>query len=130
MYPEPAPRGPGNGRADIFETVAAGAPSKTACAIQKVYYTSDVRFTWDPRKAAVNLRKHGVSFEEAASVFADPLALAVEDGVDPERVLLIGLSDRRRLVLSVYTEVDEDTIRIISARRATSHERRHHEEGT
>jgi len=89
-----------------------------------------VRFTWDPRKAAVNLRKHGVSFDEAASVFADPLALAVEDAVDPGRALLIGLSDRRRLVLSVYTEVDDDTIRIISARRATSHERRHYEEGT
>ncbi len=89
-----------------------------------------MRFTWDPRKAAVNLRNHGVSFDEAASVFADPLALAVEDAVDPGRALLIGLSDRRRLVLSVYTEVDDDTIRIISARRATSHERRHYEEGT
>jgi uncharacterized DUF497 family protein len=88
-----------------------------------------VRFTWDPRKAAANLRKHGVSFEEAATVFADPLALAVEDAVGPGRALLIGLSDRRRLLLSVYTEVAEDTIRIISARRATSHERRHYEEG-
>ena len=95
-----------------------------------MYYTCGVRFTWDPRKAAVNLRNHGVSFDEAASVFADPLALAVEDAVDPGRALLIGLSDRRRLVLSVYTEVDDDTIRIISARRATSHERRHYEEGT
>jgi len=95
-----------------------------------VYYTYEVRFTWDPRKAAANLHKHGVSFEEAASVFADPLALAVEDTVDPERALLIGLSNRRRLVLSVYTEVDENTIRIISARRTTSHERRHYEEGT
>jgi uncharacterized DUF497 family protein len=95
-----------------------------------VYYTSDVRFTWDPRKAAANLRKHGVSFQEAASVFADPLALAVEDAVDPGRAILIGFSHRRRVLLSVYTEVDEDTIRIISARRATSHERRHYEEGT
>ncbi len=95
-----------------------------------MYYTYDVRFTWDPRKAAVNLRKHGVSFEEAASVFADPLALAVEDAVEPERALLIGLSDRRRVLLSVYSEIDDDTIRIISARRATSHERRHYEEGT
>jgi len=95
-----------------------------------VYYTYDVRFTWDPRKAAVNLRKHGISFEEAASVFADPLALAVEDAVDPGRAVLIGVSDRRRVLLSVYTEVDDDTIRIISARRATSHERRHYEEGT
>jgi uncharacterized protein len=95
-----------------------------------VYYTYDVRFTWDPRKASVNLRRHGVSFEEAASVFADPLALAVDDAVEPGRTLLIGLSDRRRVLLSVYTEIDDDTIRIISARRATSHERRHYEEGT
>ncbi len=95
-----------------------------------MYYTYDVRFTWDPRKAAVNLRKHGISFEEAASVFADPLALVVEDAVDPGRAVLIGVSDRGRVLLSVYTEVDDDTIRIISARRATSHERRHYEEGT
>ena len=73
-----------------------------------MYYTYGVRFTWDPKKAAVNLRKHGVSFEEATSVFADPLALAVEDPIDPGRALLIGLSDRRRLLLSVYTEVDEE----------------------
>ncbi|MGO8970146.1 MAG: BrnT family toxin [Myxococcaceae bacterium] len=89
-----------------------------------------MRFTWDARKATANLRKHGVSFEEAASVFADPLALAVEDAVEPDRALLIGLSDRRRLLLAVYTEIDDDTVRIISARRATSHERRHYEEGT
>jgi len=89
-----------------------------------------VRFTWDARKAAANLRKHGVSFDEAASVFADPLALVIEDAVDPERAVLIGLSERMRVLLSVYTEIDDDTIRIISARRATSHERRHYEEGT
>jgi uncharacterized DUF497 family protein len=88
-----------------------------------------VRCTWDARKAAANLRKHRVSFDEAASVFADPLALVIEDAVHPERSLLIGLSDRIRVVLSVYTEIDDDTIRIISARRATSHERRHYEEG-
>lgn len=89
-----------------------------------------MRFTWDARKAAANLRKHGVSFDEAASVFADPLALVVEDAVDPERAVLIGLSERMRVLLSVYTEIDDNTIRIISARRATSHERRHYEEGT
>jgi uncharacterized DUF497 family protein len=53
-----------------------------------------VRFTWDPRKAAANVWKHGVSFEEAATVFADPLALAVEDAVDAGRTLLIGMSER------------------------------------
>ena len=88
-----------------------------------------MRFTWDPRKAASNVRKHGVTFDEAASVFADPLALAVEDGVDPARTLLVGLSERMRVLVTVYAEIDEDTIRIISARRATSHERRHYEEG-
>lgn len=95
-----------------------------------MYYNYAVRFTWDSRKAATNVRKHGVSFEEAASVFADPLGLAVEDAVHPGRSLLIGLSERERVLVTVYSEVDEDTIRIISARRATSHERRHYEEGT
>ncbi len=89
-----------------------------------------MRFTWDPRKAVANVRKHGVSFEEAASVFADPLALAVEDAVDPGRTVLIGMSERLRVLLTVHTDIDEDTIRIISARRATTHERRHYEEGT
>ena len=89
-----------------------------------------VRFTWDPRKAASNARKHGVTFEEAATVFADPLALAIEDAVDPGRTLLIGLSERMRVLVAVYAELDEDAIRIISARRATSHERKHYEEGT
>jgi len=89
-----------------------------------------VRFTWDPRKAASNVRKHGVTFEEAASVFADSLALSVEDALDHTRTLLVGVSTRMRILVAVYAEVDEDTIRIISARRATSHERRHYEEGT
>lgn len=71
-----------------------------------------------------------LSFEEAATVFADTLALAVEDAVDPRRTLLIGMSERERVLLTVYAEIDEDTIRIISARRATSHERRSYEEGT
>lgn len=61
-------------------------------------------------------------------MFADPLALAVEDAVDSGRTLLIGLSERLRILVAVYTEIDEDTIRIISARRATSQERRHYEE--
>lgn len=63
-------------------------------------------------------------------MFADPLALAVEDSVDPERTLLIGMSSRQRILLTVYAEIDDDMIRIISARRATSHERKHYEEGT
>jgi uncharacterized protein len=87
-----------------------------------------VDFSWDDRKAASNLRKHGVSFDEAATVFADPLALAIEDAVDSERTLLLGMSNRDRLLLVVHAELDESIIRIISARRATSHERRRYEE--
>ena len=85
-------------------------------------------FSWDERKAASNLKKHGVSFGEAATVFADPLALAIDDLLDPERTLLLGMSNGQRLLLVVHVELDESTIRIISARRATSHERRRYEE--
>jgi hypothetical protein len=87
-----------------------------------------VDFSWDERKAISNLKKHGVSFAEAATVFADPLALAIEDALEPERTLLLGMSNRQRLLLVVHVEVDESSIRIISARRATSHERRRYEE--
>jgi hypothetical protein len=88
-----------------------------------------VRFTWDPDKATSNLKKHAVSFPEAATVFADPLALVMEDLLHDERVILVGLSKARRVLFTVFAEVSEDTIRIISARRATSHERRRYEEG-
>jgi uncharacterized DUF497 family protein len=88
-----------------------------------------VRFTWDPNKAASNLKKHGVSFKEAATVFADPLAALVQDPVHAERAILIGQSAERRVLVTVFVELDEDTIRIVSARRATSHERRRYEEG-
>ena len=87
-----------------------------------------MEFSWDERKAAANLKKHGVSFGEAATVFADPLALAIDDAVHPERTLLLGMSDRHRLLLVVHAELDESTLRLISARRATSHERRRYEE--
>ncbi len=70
-----------------------------------------------------------MTFEEAATVFADPLALAIQDEVHEERALLLGMSDRPRVLLVVHVEVDADTIRLISARRATSHERRRYEEG-
>jgi uncharacterized DUF497 family protein len=88
-----------------------------------------VRFTWDPHKAASNRRKHGVSFEEASTVFADPLAIVVEDAVHPERMLIVGESLRARVLMAVFTEVHDDETRIISARRATSHERRRYENG-
>jgi uncharacterized protein len=70
-----------------------------------------------------------VTFVEAATVFADPLALAIADAVHVERTLLLGLSGRLRVLLVVHVELSDDTIRLISARIATSHERRRYEEG-
>ena len=61
-----------------------------------------VQFTWDPEKAASNLKKHGVSFVEAASVFADPLAAMVEDTLDSECAILIGQSEKGRVLLVVF----------------------------
>ena len=83
-----------------------------------------------PEKAKANLRKHKVSFQEAVTVFADPLALVIEDGSDAERSILIGQSEKLRILLTVFVEPEEGSVRIISARRATSHERKSYEEGT
>jgi uncharacterized DUF497 family protein len=70
-----------------------------------------------------------VSFVEAVSVFADPLAGMLDDALHPERAILVGQSEKGRVLLVVFIEQSEDTIRIISARRATSHERKRYEEG-
>jgi uncharacterized DUF497 family protein len=87
-----------------------------------------VRFSWDPLKAETNVRKHGVTFEEATTVFADPLAMVIADAVHASRTLIIGESIRRRVLLTVFVERDEEEIRIISARRATNRERRNYEQ--
>lgn len=89
---------------------------------------ADLRFTWDPRKAADNLRKHGVSFEEAATAFADERALVIADpehsGAE-DRFVLLGLSARLRLLVVVHAyREQEDVIRVISARKSTRTERR------
>jgi uncharacterized protein len=88
-------------------------------------------FEWDARKAAANRRKHGVTFDEASTAFADPLSLTIPDpdhSIEEDRFVLLGLSCRGRLLVVVHTERD-DNIRIISARRATRSERIQHEEG-
>jgi uncharacterized DUF497 family protein len=95
-----------------------------------VYYLSldDTKFTWDPRKAASNERKHGVTFDEAATVFADIRAYYEEDrGADELRVAVIGYSAVSRLLFVVFIEVEDDAVRIISARRAGRHERKKYE---
>jgi uncharacterized protein len=87
-------------------------------------------FEWNPGKAAKNLASHGVSFEEAATVFADPLSWTFPDpdhSLGEQRYLSIGLSAQGRILMVVHTERDE-AIRIISARGATRPERRYYEE--
>lgn len=86
-----------------------------------------MRFTWNARKAASNLKKHGVSFTEAATAFDDDLAAYYPDTLHEDRFILIGYSHRQRLLYVVHAEVDDDVIRIISARKATSHEKAHYE---
>ena len=90
-----------------------------------------MQFEWDPEKAASNLAKHGVSFEEAATVFGDPLGRITGDprhSEDEERFVLLGFSQQQSLLAVMFAERDE-AIRIISARRATSRERRDYEQG-
>jgi uncharacterized protein len=89
-----------------------------------------IRFSWDPRKAESNWAKHGVTFEEASTVFADPLAGIMDDEQHSEhekREIIIGHSKRRRLLLVSFVELG-DTIRLISARKATRTERSYYEE--
>jgi uncharacterized protein len=91
---------------------------------------SQIRFEWDPRKAKANLQKHGVSFEEAQSVFYDEHALLHEDPQplhEEERFVLLGLSASLRLLVVVHALRDRDVIRIISARKATRLETREYE---
>jgi uncharacterized DUF497 family protein len=85
-----------------------------------------MRFEWDPEKARRNLAKHGVSFEEAATAFADPLSITRFDpdhSEDEDRYLLLGATHAGRLVVVAHTD-RRDNIRIISARLATRRERR------
>jgi hypothetical protein len=91
----------------------------------------ELKFEWDPQKAARNLGKHEVPFEEAATVFGDPLGRITSDprhSVDEERFVLLGLSERQRLLAVMFAESGE-AIRVISARRATPRERRDYEQG-
>jgi uncharacterized DUF497 family protein len=91
----------------------------------------DITFEWSAKKAAGNLRKHGVSFEEAETVFDDPLAYIQADeshSEDESREWLIGYSQRNRLLLIAFIQRVTNRIRIISARLATRSERTIYEE--
>jgi uncharacterized DUF497 family protein len=89
-----------------------------------------VRFEWDDAKSAANLRKHGVSFDEATEVFSDPFVLMRKDAAhsyEEERLFVVGYSVARMLYVA-YTERRGEMIRIISARLPTSAERKAYEE--
>jgi uncharacterized DUF497 family protein len=91
-----------------------------------------VVFRWDPKKAAANVKKHGIDFHEAATVLDDTLSSTFPDtghsGLVEPRFLTMGMSSRSRILVVAHTE-HNDTVRIISARPATNHERRFYEEG-
>jgi uncharacterized DUF497 family protein len=87
-------------------------------------------FEWDPQKAESNRRKHRVTFDEASTVFGDPLAILLQDpdhSLGEQRYVLLGASNRRRLLVVTFAERTPRT-RLISARRATRQERRRYEE--
>ena len=89
-----------------------------------------MRFSWDPKKAAANFKKHGVSFEEASTVFRDTLSATGSDpdhSFDEARIVTFGNSTNNRLLVIAHTE-ENDKIRIISARLMTRQERRIYEE--
>jgi uncharacterized DUF497 family protein len=90
-----------------------------------------MRFEWDPEKAASNIRKHGISFDEAVTVFKDPLAIIFDDITHSEqehREIIIGMSTLRKMTLVCFVERLEGVVRIISARSATRQEIKDYEE--
>ncbi len=90
-----------------------------------------MNFEWHSAKAESNLKKHGVSFEEAATVFDDPMHLTLRDkrhSILEERYTSIGKSERGRILTISYIEEEDDLIRLISARQSTRRERKAYEE--
>ena len=90
-----------------------------------------MRFEWDPEKAASNIRKHGISFDEAVTVFKDPLAFIFDDTAHSEqehREIVIGISTLRKMILVCFVERVKNTVRISSARPATRQEIKDYEE--
>ena len=88
-------------------------------------------YEWDRNKAAQNQQKHGISFDEAVSAFLDPLAITFDDpdhSVGERRFITIGMTTNQRLVFLAHADVDNDRIRIISARATTRRETYEYEE--
>ncbi len=90
-----------------------------------------IEFEWNSEKAQFNLKKHGVSFEEAQTAFDDEFARIFDDpdhSLDEHREILIGQSEKNRLIFVSYTERESNRIRLISARKADAEERTVYEE--
>jgi uncharacterized DUF497 family protein len=90
----------------------------------------EYQFEWDENKAQINLKKHQVNFEEAQTVFDDPLACIFDDerhSFGEKREIMIGFSSKNRLLLVCFTERNNNIIRIFSSRLATKQERRNYE---
>ena len=94
-----------------------------------LYQFGSLDFVWDIHKAAANIAKHGVRFEQACEVFLDPLVRVVDaSAMDEARDGLLGQTDHGSLLFVVHIEIEDDSIRIISARQATTSERKNYEE--
>lgn len=93
--------------------------------------TLRLRFEWDPKKANANRRKHGVSFVEAATCFEDPHGCYFRNEAPSheDRLILIAFSQKQRLLFVVHAEVGQDSIRIVSARRASAAQKKLYELG-
>jgi uncharacterized protein len=89
-----------------------------------------LRFEWDSRKALINRRKHGITFEEASTIFDDSLSITIPDpahSAGEDRFITIGTSVKNRLIVVVHTD-RYDNIRIVSARKPTGNEKRQYEQ--
>lgn len=99
----------------------------------RTYNVHIIKFSWNELKTAANIRKHGVSFEEAKSVFFDDFALQFFDQVNSvaeDRFLMLGMSNETKLLIVCHCERDDgNTIRIISARKATKNESKYYFRG-
>ena len=90
-----------------------------------------LRFEWDSKKTLSNKRRHGITFEQASTIFGDPLSITVHDpahSIGEDRFITIGTSINDKLIVVVHTDRN-DIIRIISARKATKNERSQYEQG-
>lgn len=96
--------------------------------MDETFKLNGIVFTWNRTKARTNLKKHGVTFERSAEAFFDPFLRVVDASSEEVRDAIIGMDERWNLLFVVHISVEEERIRIISARKATRSERRYYED--